>query len=77
MRLVESETQADNDLIMSNLAISDVTSHFFDFEPVQVLNGFGSLGNGLSNGVVMAFTGRTGHFDNFINMITHRNFACI
>jgi len=69
--LVQPKTDLDFDLKMGNLGISDMSTGFHDFEPIQVTQAFSGFCDGLLDGVVTAFGRRTDDFDDFIDMIVH------
>ncbi len=69
--IVKAETDLNFHLGMANLAIFNMSARFHDLKPVEVFEGLGCPVNGIGDGIIDAFPGRTDKLDNLVYMIRH------
>src|SRR3546814_12930871 len=73
---VQGEADFQHHLVAFNLALRDMTAHFSDFEPSDVMHGFGGPRNGPLNGIFNTFGAGADHLGHLVDSIFHVAFSC-
>jgi hypothetical protein len=69
--ILDSETDFHDDLIVRDLVVDDMTARLDHLEPVQVLDGFSCLGNGVIDCIVSACCRCANEFDDLVGVAGH------
>jgi hypothetical protein len=69
--IVEPKPKLNRHLPVIDDIVGDVAACFDDLKPVNVVQSFTSLGNGILHGIFHTRFGRPGQLDLFVNMIAH------
>src|SRR3546814_13433301 len=73
---VQGEADFQRHLVALNLALRDMTAHFSDFEPSDMMHGFGGPRNGPLNGIFNTFGAGADHLGHLVDSIFHVAFSC-
>jgi hypothetical protein len=69
--IVEPKPKLNRHLPVIDGIVGDIAACFDDLKPVNIVQCFTSLGNGILDGVFHTRFGRPGQLDLFVNMIAH------
>src|SRR3546814_11749317 len=73
---VQGEADFQRHLVAFNLALRDMPAHFSDFEPSDVMHGFGGPRNGPLTGIFNTFGAGADHLGPLVDSIFHVSFSC-